>query len=118
MTPPAPPGWEAFAREASPYVTGAAFFAGLLFVATYTALARWWKSPLGITIVLLDLMISLALLPGMLALVFGVGVAGSEFWTLLTLAALAGVPVIIMWRLGILVKAQLGHHDSKDEPGA
>lgn len=106
---PPVPQWQAFVIAVTPYVAESAFFAGLLFIAAYSLLAKWWSTPVGITIVLLDLMIDLVLLPDMLLYLFGVNVTGSEFWTFLVLGAIAAVPLIILWRLAILLKVQLGH---------
>lgn len=113
MAPPVPKlaGWEQFALSAAPYVAEAAFAAALLFIVAYTILTRWYTSSIGITIVLLDLMICVTLLPGVLQYVFHVSVTGSEFWTFLSLGAVAAVPLIIMWRLVILLQVQLRHRE-------
>jgi hypothetical protein len=110
---PATPGWETFVVAVTPYVAEAAFFAGVAFIAAYTLLAKWWKTPVGVSIVLLDLMIALILLPDMLLYLLDINVTGSEFWTFLVLGALAAVPVIIMWRLVILVRLQLRGRDGE-----
>ena len=113
MTPPVP-GWEEWVQQVTPYVAEAAFFSGIGFIVAYTFLARWWRSSIGITIVLLDLMIALVLLPDILLYLFRVSVAGSEFWTFLVLGAFAAVPLIILWRFCILLRAQLHGRDRED----
>jgi hypothetical protein len=103
------PGWQQFALEATPWVTKVTFFSAIAFVAGYSLLAPWWRRSIGWTIVLLDLVIAVLLLPDMLLDLLGIDVEGSEFWTLFVLAVIACVPLIIAWRFVILARAQWKH---------
>jgi hypothetical protein len=102
-------GWQQFALEATPWVAKVTFFAALGFIAGYSVLARWWRTSIGWTIVLLDLVIAVLLIPDMLLELFGINVTGDEFWTLFVLIAIACVPLIIAWRFTILARAQWRH---------
>ena len=48
----------------------AAEIATIGFIAVYSALAPWWKNPIGRTIVTLDALLGLAFLPSILSLFF------------------------------------------------
>jgi hypothetical protein len=98
--------WQQFAADASPWVAKVTFFTAVAFILGYTILAPWWRRSIGWTLVLLDFVIAVLLVPDMLRLLLGINVTGSEFWTFTTLGAIAAVPLIITWRFILLARAQ------------
>lgn len=91
----------------------ATFCCSLAFIALYTLVAKWWRSPLGRNLVAFDASLSLTLLPSVVHHAFGVSSALSEPFAWFTLGAFAAVPCVIVWRAVILVRMQLGglHED-------
>jgi hypothetical protein len=87
--------------------TLSAFFACVLFVIVYTAVAPWWRTPMGRNIVSLDLVTALALLPSALHWIFSITVYFSEWYAWFSYSAVGLVPVVIAWRAVILVRLQL-----------
>jgi len=85
----------------------AAFWAGIIFIVTYTLLAPWWRTAIGSLIVSLDAVITLVILPHMLRLYFGIDETSVFYiWFVLTVFSLS--PVIILWRTVILVLVHRG----------
>jgi hypothetical protein len=85
----------------------AAWYAAALFIAVYTALAPWWRNPLGRTMVALDGAIVLTLGPHMLRLWFGLNEASAAYaW--FELGAFLIVPLAILWRVWVLVRIHRG----------
>jgi hypothetical protein len=91
-----------FLRVASEVVIQAAFWSALGFIAWYSLLARWWEYSVGRAIVAMDSAIALATFPTVLGLIFGASVVASPFYTWLTVAAFAAIPVITTYR-GVIV---------------
>lgn len=88
--------------------TMVAFFAAVAFIILYSAIAPWWRSPLGRNVVALDASISLTLLPSVIHHTFGVSTALDPIFTWFTVAAFAAVPLVIAWRAWILCRIQFG----------
>lgn len=91
-----------FLRDAAPVVVQAAFWSALAFIAWYTIWAKWWRYSVGRAIVAMDSAIALATFPTTLGLIFGASVIASSFYTWLTVAAFAAIPVITIYR-GVIV---------------
>lgn len=83
-----------------------AFICSAAFVITYSALARWWRSPIGVSLVTLDTGLALALSPAILHRFFGVPVtsAGFQWFFLVCLCTIAAATA---WRTVILAREQL-----------
>jgi hypothetical protein len=77
------------------------FYGALAFIAAYSLMAAWWRSPMGRMIVALDFSVALALLSSVLRLDFGVTIPA---WVLvrITVLALTLIPVTILSRLWLL----------------
>jgi hypothetical protein len=91
-----------FLRDAAPVVVQAAFWSALAFTAWYSICAPWWRYSVGRAIVALDSAIALACLPTVLGLLFGAHLVASPFFSWLTVAAFAAIPVITTYR-GVIV---------------
>lgn len=81
-----------------------AFSVNVLFVVVYSVLGPWWATGLGRNIVALDTALALALLPAVLHDLFGWTTATSTGFGWFVDGALACVPVIVLWRMVILVR--------------
>lgn len=83
-----------------------AFWASITFLVSISIIWPWWKSSWGANIVLLELGISLALLPGVFSYDFGVHISTiAGGWV--DVAALWLIAVIIVWRGGMIIIEQL-----------
>jgi hypothetical protein len=69
------------------------------FVAYYTKAARWWKNPVGRTIVAKDVALILVLLPSVLSIFFRFNRLTSYIAAWFDVASFALVPVIMTWRI-------------------
>lgn len=88
------------------------FCASLAFIALYTAVAPWWRSPLGRNLVAFDASLSLTLLPAVVHHAFGFRSAEDVVFAWFTVVAFALVPCVIVWRAVILLRMQRSHlHD-------
>jgi hypothetical protein len=85
-----------------------AFCAAVAFIALYSAIAPWWRSPLGRNLVALDGSISLTLLPSVVHHTLGVSSADSAFFAWFSVVAFGLVPCVIVWRAYILLRIQFG----------
>jgi hypothetical protein len=82
-----------------------ALLASLAFLVSYLLLARGWRTPVGRTLILLDLGLVLLYLPAALHRFFGLGVASIGFaWYYAATIALVGTAV--WWRTVIMFRAQ------------
>jgi hypothetical protein len=79
--------------EAASLVTIAAF------VAYYSKLVRWYRNPVGRTIVLKDLALILVLLPSVLSIFFHFNRLTSYVAEWFDIGSFALVPVIMIWRI-------------------
>lgn len=84
----------------------AAFTSAVVFVATYSVLAPWWRSPIGRAMVTLDTAIAVTLAPSILHRFFGVAIASIGFMWLL-FACLCVVAGATLWRTWILAREQI-----------
>lgn len=83
-----------------------AFAASILFLATYTALAPWWRSPIGRSLIALDTGLALVLAPSVLHRVLGLTLVASIGFAYYYLASLALVAGSTLWRTGIVAREQ------------
>lgn len=69
------------------------------FVGYYTVLARWWRSPIGLTIVAKDIALILVLLPSVLSMFFQFNRLTSYVAAWFDVGSFTMVPVIMVWRI-------------------
>ena len=69
------------------------------FVAYYTRVARWWRNPVGRTIVAKDLALILVLLPSVLSMFLHFNRLTSYVAAWFDVTSFALVPVIMAWRI-------------------
>lgn len=82
-----------------------AFFSTLTFLLGYSALARWWRSPIGRAVASLDGALLLALLPSALHQLLGLNLRYVWFaWYYA--ASLFLVSAITLWRLRVIWTVQ------------
>ena len=84
-----------------------AFWAATSFLLVISIVWPWWKSQWGTNIMLLELAITLALLPTTLSRDFGLHVLSNATAAWLEVAALWLVGIIIIWRGGMIITEQL-----------
>ena len=78
------------------------FCISAFFIVTYTAIAKWWKSPMGATIVSLDGAVGTVVFPEFLNHVFGISILNDRTTGVVLIVALALVPCTILYRTYIL----------------
>ena len=89
--------------------------ASALFIIIYTALARWWKSAIGVTLVVLDGGTLFGQSTNLLPRWAGVGMDTS--WLIwLRFASLTAIAGAIAWRAVILTRAQLDGRRKEADP--
>ena len=76
----------------------------ILFVAVYWRLAPWWRNPIGRTIVVKDLALLLALIPGVLSLFFDFNRVTSRIAAWFDLVCIVSIGVIMLWRTVVWIK--------------
>lgn len=87
------------------WAIGLAFWLSVSFVPIVSFFWRWWKDSWGWNIVLLEVTIALALLRTTLIVEFGLLRSGMlVLW--LTDAAVSLVPIIITWRIVLILQGQ------------
>lgn len=83
----------------------AAFIIPLLFPVAIAYIWPWWKDELGWTMVLVDLLLSAALLPSFLHRALGVPINTYVFqWIVVISVGL--IPIVIIWRTIVVFKTQ------------
>lgn len=90
------------------YIEAAVLFAAgmsLLFVATYTWVAPWWRHETGRSIVAFDTAVLLALLPSALHYLLGLNVRHA-FFAWYDGSSLMAAGVITAWRIAVLLRVQ------------
>jgi hypothetical protein len=87
-------------------VVMAAFAASVLFIVTYTALAPWWRSQIGRSLIVLDTGLALVLAPSVLHRLLGVTLTTSLGFAWYYLASLALVAGSTLWRTWIVARVQ------------
>lgn len=85
----------------------AAFTASVFFVAAYTILARWWRSPIARALCMLDTGLALTLAPSVLHWLLGFRVSDSTGFGWYFLASLTLVAAAVIWRTLIMVGEQV-----------
>lgn len=76
----------------------------LVFVGQYTRLARWWRSPIGRTIVIKDILLVLVFIPSILALFFHFGRRTSHIAAWVDVILIGAVTPVMCWRTWVWEK--------------
>lgn len=97
----------AWMQELGQYVVMFAFISSLVFMAGYTALAKWWRSEIGWARISLDFGIAVALSPTFIHVIFGIHVDNSPAFAWYAISAIAFVGCVSLWNLAIVARAQL-----------
>lgn len=84
----------------------AAFFASLVFIAAYSALASWWRSSIGRALVAMDGSLALTLAPLAAHQVFGLTTTASAGFAWYYLVSISLVAASTLWRTWIIYRAQ------------
>lgn len=95
-----------FVAEATRVAVIAAFLASLLFIAVYTALASWWRTPIGRALVAMDGSLALALAPSAAHFLLGLTISASPGFAWYFLGSLTLVAASTIWRTWIIYRAQ------------
>lgn len=74
------------------------------FIACYSRWARWYKNPIGRTIVFKDIALILVLLPSILSIFFRFNRLTSHIAAWYDIGSFALVPVIMCWRIAVFGK--------------
>lgn len=82
----------------------------LAFIIIYTKLAPWWKSSIGRTLVLKDIMLLMAFIPSTLSLFFHFSRLTSNVAAYIDIGTFFGIAAIMVWRIKIWVAT----HRQKD----
>jgi hypothetical protein len=81
-----------------------AFFAALLFIVSYTAMAPWWRTQIGISLIVVDTGLVLALGPSVLHRMFGLSLADQVWYGWYFCASLTLVAAGVLWRTAVMVR--------------
>jgi ABC-type branched-subunit amino acid transport system permease subunit len=92
--------------DATQDVVLAAFIASLAFIAVYTVMAPWWRSPIGRALIMLDASLALTLAPSSLHQVTGITITASLGFAWYYLVSLTMVAASTIWRTWIIYRAQ------------
>lgn len=98
-------------------VVTSALASNAAFLAVYTSLARWWRNPVGRTIVAVDLAVFLALLPVALSLYFTFSRLDSRLAAGLDLASITAIPVTMCWRIWTWLHLQRAEDAGREAVG-
>lgn len=90
------------------------FFISLVFVPVVSSFWSWWRTAFGQSLVLLEVLIALTLLPATVKRLFGLD-AGTRFDLWFTVVALWLVGITIIGRAWVLYKIQRGGIDPEEE---
>lgn len=85
------------------------------FTADYTRLAKWWRNPIGRTIVIKDLILGAALTPTALSLFWKFNRLTSRIAAWVDVALFALIAVVVAWR--IVVFERIHRHEKDAGPG-
>lgn len=69
------------------------------FVVQYTLLAPWWRDQLGRTLVIKDILLTLVLVPSVLALFFRFGRASGHIAAWFDIAVFGAITPVMIWRM-------------------
>lgn len=86
-----------------------AFGAAIAYIAGYTAMARWWRHPVGRSMVSLAAAIALALTPAVLRYAIGLNL-GHPWFQWYIRASLNVIGAILLWRLVVLYRLRREAH--------
>jgi hypothetical protein len=74
------------------------------FVLIYSKLAPWWRNPIGRTIVIKDILLTLVLIPSALSLFLHFSRLTSEVASWLDIVLLGSITPVMLWRIRIWFK--------------
>ena len=69
------------------------------FIGVYTRYAKWWRNPIGRTIVIKDVALILVLIPSILSIFFSFNRLTSHIAAWFDVASFSAIPVIMCWRI-------------------
>jgi len=75
-----------------------------LFTAVYTFLAPWWRNPIGRTLVLLDILLGMAVLPSALSLFWHFSRLTSLVAAWLDVSVFAAIAVLLLLRIPLWIR--------------
>jgi len=88
------------------------FVASLAFCITYHVLARWWETEFGKSLMIYQILMTLTLGLAIPRIIFGVSSPIFE-WTRLVLFAV--LPIAVVWRMVVMIKAQRKVSEQHDD---
>lgn len=86
----------------------------ILFTVVYSVLAPWWKNPIGRTLVALDILVGLAVLPSVFALFFHFSRLSSRLAAWFDVAIFAAIAVLLLLRIPLWIRL----HRDKNSDGS
>lgn len=90
------------------------------FIAQYTALAPWWRNSIGRTLVVKDILLSLALVPSLLSLFLSFNRLTSHIAAWVDVVLLGAIGPVMVWRMAVfrsVHREKRGRQEAPDEPG-
>jgi hypothetical protein len=94
-------------QDAARIAIEAIFYTSILFTAAVSMFWPWWRSQLGWSIIAKSFALAVAVLPAMIAYWFGTAVYARNPWLgWLSIAAMATIPLILVWRAAVLWHVQ------------
>lgn len=92
----------------------------LLFIAVYSVLSPWWLDPIGRTVVLLDALIGVALLPSVLSLFWHFNRLTSLVSAWCDVSAFAAIALVLLLRIPLWIRTHrqlLAEERTQEVPG-
>lgn len=86
----------------------------VLFTAVYTVLAPWWRNPVGRTLVVLDILLGLAVIPSLLSLFFQFSRLTSYLAAWFDTGIFALIALALLQRIPLWIRL---HRSNQEEPG-
>ena len=87
-------------------------FASLVaWIALYTKLARWWRNPIGRTLVIKTALIAVLFIPSILSLFFKMNRLTSHIAAWVDVVAIGAVTPVMLWRSAVWLR--IYKHDGK-----
>lgn len=76
----------------------------VLFVVVYAMLAPWWRNPIGRTLVMMDILIGLGLLPSVMSLFFHFNRQASLIAAWFDVADFAAIAIVLFLRIPLWIR--------------
>lgn len=90
--------------------------ATILWIGVYTYLARWWKNPLGVTVVRLAALVALVLIPSILSLFFRFSRTTSRLAAWIDVVIFAVITVELLHRTPMWIRLHLHADGTRSYP--